>query len=437
MGAATLSLDITVLRLLRQRDRHHRYSKAVPPQALERRVQVLLDDFGRYFHEFPDAHAIEPGAFMLWFTYKHPKLKPEELDVYRGVITAAMAPVDPALESGLMERLIMAETAARVTGLLERYTAGDDVDLFQELQAQVDDTQVRLSRKVRTPQVLTPIEELLAGEQDDSGLTWRLGCLNRHIKAVRPGDFIIVAARPDQGKTTFCATELTHFATQVDAVWPGEARSILWLNNEGPGGRIVTRCFQAALDATVEDMAALAAQPSKTHRTLLHEQYALALGGRPGVLRVFDIHGMNTQEVERLIEKYRPAVVLFDMIDNIVFAGAASHHGERTDQVLEAMYQWARLMGVKHGCAVMATSQISADGDGMQYPTLGMLKDSKTGKQGAADLILTLGAVNDGLLQNSRYLGTTKNKKGKAGVSASPMTEVRIDKHRGRFKEFT
>ena len=41
---------------------------------------------------------------------------------------------------------------------------------------------------------------------------------------------------------------------------------------------------------------------------------------------------------------------------------------------------------------------ISADGDGVSYPTLPQLKDSKTGKQGAADLIITLSSLNDPVL---------------------------------------
>jgi replicative DNA helicase len=135
------------------------------------------------------------------------------------------------------------------------------------------------------------------------------------------------------------------------------------------------------------------------------------------------------------MDLHPPALVVFDMIDNIKFGGEANNNGQRTDQLLEAMYQWARLQGVKYDCGVIANSQISADGDGIQYPTLPMLKDSKTGKQGAADVIITIGTVNDPMLANSRYIGTTKNKKVRTGVGASPMQEVIFDGARGRYKE--
>jgi replicative DNA helicase len=144
---------------------------------------------------------------------------------------------------------------------------------------------------------------------------------------------------------------------------------------------------------------------------------------------------MWNHEVEDIMRQHKPALVVFDMIDNIRFGGDLGNGGQRTDQYLEAMYQWARLMGVKHDTAVLATSQISADGDGVSFPTLPQLKDSKTGKQGAADVIITLGALNDPVLANSRYIGCTKNKKPRTGASQSPNAEVIFDAARARYKE--
>ncbi len=433
-----MSLDLTTLRLLKSKERHQRLAKAIPARALDPRTSTLLADFGRYFRDFPDAPSVDADSFRLFFASIHPTLKEEDLAVYGQLIKEVLAEdVSPDIEAGLMARLTAAATAADVVALIEKFNNGDEIDLRLELQSKVDAYDKMVDRKVRNPQVLDPIEDLLKDEENDKGLHWRLPCLNRHIKPLVPGDFAVIAARPDKGKTTFCASELTFMAAQVDQLWPGENRSILWFNNEGPGKRIVTRNFQAALNATMEDLVRLSNLPSIDPRwkTKVREDYALALGGRPGVLRVFDIHDMWNYEVEDVIRKYKPALVLFDMVDNIKFGGEANNNGQRTDQLLEAMYQWARLMAVKHDCAVLANSQISADGDGLQWPTLSMLKDSKTGKQGAADLIITIGTVNDPMLANSRYIGTTKNKKVRTGFAASPMQEVIFDGARSRYVE--
>ena len=66
-----------------------------------------------------------------------------------------------------------------------------------------------------------------------------------------------------------------------------------------------------------------------------------------------------------------------------------------------------------------------------------MLKDSKTGKQGACDAIITIGAVNDQALERSRYIGCTKNKLVPTGAPKSPQQEMFFDGARGRYVEPT
>ena len=433
-----MSLDITALKLLKYRERYERLGRSVPKQALQPLTATLLEDFGKFFKEFPDAVRIEQGPFLMWFKgFRHKNLPEAEVGVYTAIIGKAMEDVPDTIESGLMARLVAADTATKVTALLERWNSGEEVDLYSALRGHVEAFEEQVDKKVNNPQVLDPIEDLLKAEENDVGFHWRLPCLNRHIKPIRAGDFVLVAARPDKGKTTFCADQLTHFAPQVDKLYPGEERSILWFNNEGPGRNIVMRNFQSALNATPEDLVKLSNQPSSnpTFKTMVREKYSEALGGRMGVLRIFDIHGMWNHEVEDLIRKYKPALCLFDMVDNIKFGDAVSNNGARTDQLLEAMYQWVRMMGVKHDCAMMANSQLSGDADGVPWPTLGQLKDSKTGKQGAADVIITIGTVNDPVLVDSRYIGTTKNKRVRTGQRGSPMQEVRFDGARGRYVE--
>lgn len=432
-----MSLDITTLQLLKHRDKHDRMIGAVPLSALSTQTQIILKDFSRWFRDFDGAAVIDMDLFPSYFKTIHPGLKPEALLVFVELFRKVKPDVPPHIEGGLSKRWVAAATATKVTALLEKWNAGEEVDLGMLLKSHVEEYEQQVDRKVKNPQVLDAIEDLLVAEENDVGLKFRQQVLNDHIKPLVGGDFLVFAARPDKGKSTWCADQVTFMAPQVDAIYPDEGRSILWFNNEGPGKRIVTRTFQSALNATVEDLVALSKQKPKDpkFKTLIREKYAAALGGRMGVLRIMDIHGLWNHEVEDLMRLYKPALVVFDMIDNIKFGGEASNNGSRTDQLLEAMYQWARFMGVKYDCAIIANSQISADGDGIPYPTLPMLKDSKTGKQGAADVIITMGALNDPMLANSRYFGTTKNKKVRTGKRSSPNCELLLDGDRARYVE--
>lgn len=426
-----MSLDISVLRVLKYRERFDRIAHSVPKKALDPKTVVLLADFGLFFREFSDVQQVDLDKFRFFFRARHPSLKEEVLAVYDEWFRQIKEDEPESIERGLMKRLLEAATAVDMAVLIEKYNEGGEVDLRSGLMSFLESYDTLVGRAIKDPQVRDPIEDLLDEEENHFGLQWRWPCLQRHMRPLRDGDFVIVAGRPDKGKTTALTDNLTHMAAQVDTLWPGEKRSILWFNNEGPGKRIVTRCFQSALNATMEDLVRY------NQEGTIRKRYIEALGGRGGALRVFDIHDMWNYEVEDIIRMHNPALIVFDMLDNVRFGGELGNGGQRTDQILEAMYQWGRVRGVKYGCPVIATSQISADGDGLQFPTLSMLKDSKTGKQGACDAIVTIGAVNDPVLENSRYIGCTKNKLAITGRGKSPQQELQFDGARGRYVEIS
>jgi replicative DNA helicase len=424
-----VSIEVTLLQLLKYRDRYERLGKAIPTAALEAKSVVLLADYGKFFAEFPEAQRIEHEPFMLWFkAFAHPTLTAEQLGLYSALLGNVLnKDCDPSLESGIMDRLVAAEAANRVTELLTRWNEGEERDLYVALREEVDRFEQATNRKVKVPWVNEDIDSILLDDKEDRGLHWRLDCLNTVMRPLRGGDFIVMAARPDKGKTTFMASEVTHMAAQFDEYYgPNHGRSVIWLNNEGPGRRIVQRIYQSALNATIADLI------KYSNAGTLKPKYEEAVGSMDRI-RVMDIHGFWSYEVEDLLAKTKPGLVIADMVDNIKFGGQASNGGQRTDQLLEAMYQWQRILGVKLDCPTMALSQLPGDADGLQYPTLSMLKDSKTGKQGAADAIITMGAVNDPFYANSRFFGTTKNKLRRQGAPASPQCETTFDGERGRI----
>jgi Autographiviridae putative DNA helicase len=431
-----MSLELTALRLFKKREVYARLARSVPERALDQRTAVILSLFGRYFAEHEGVEVIQAEPFTLWFKLVRPKLTAEDLSVYAQLFKQFDAEVEPGVEKGIVERLVAADAAAKIADTLEQWQEGADFDLFSRMQKHQQDFESQLVRRTDFAQELTPIEEILAAEENEVGFKFRLRALNDGIKPLRGGDFMIVAARPDQGKTTLLASELTFMASQVDALYPTEKRSIIWLNNEGPSRNIVLRCFQAAGGWTDEEMFALDKKKDEKYGSKLRAGYAQALGGRPGVLRIFSIHDRWNYEVEDILKTHKPAVVVFDMIDNVKFGGDLANNGTRTDQVLEAMYQWARMLAVKYDCAMIATSQISADGENMQWPSQSMLKDSKTGKQGAADVILMMGSQpSQPTLQSSRYLSTPKNKRKRRGVASNQMNEVIFDPDHARVRD--
>lgn len=418
-----MALDLTLLRIMRKRKQYDRLAKAVPERAIDSVTKTLLKDFGQWFKQHPDAAVIDMESFKLWVKLAHPKLADEKLALLQSQLRKADQDVDPDVEAGIVEQLATADTAVVLADLLEKWTAGEEVDLFQALHSETERLKVNLERKIKSSVVDTDIDDQLDEEENDSGLHWRLPCLNESMRPLRGGDFGIVAARVDAGKTSFITDNVTFMAPQLP-----EGQRVVWLCNEGPGKRIMARCYQSALNMTMEEMQAL------RHAGRLKSAYATAVGGISRIV-VHNIHDMAMHDVEAILDKERLGLVIVDMADNIRYEGDISNGGQRTDQFLESMYQRWRNLSVKYDVPILATSQVSGDGEGLCYPTQTMLKDSKTGKQGAAEFIVTIGKSNDPMLEASRFIGLTKNKLNRPGKPRDPRMEVLFDGARGRFNE--
>ena len=426
-----MSLDLTVLRLLKYRSKHDRLTGGLPNAGLEETTTQLLEDYAAYYKEFPEVTSIDVPTFMLWFKeFRHTSYNAERVALFESIMRMAKEDVVPGVEDGLMERLVAASSAYSMLNIITDWHAGGEFDLLTAMQDSVESFKKSMERKVRTPFVEDSLEDMLAEDGDDTGLHWRLDCLNKSMRPLRGGDFIGVAGRPDKGKTTFLTSELAFMVPQIPLRADGTPRPIIWFNNEGPGKRIKQRYAQSLLGCTIPEMV------EYLRNGTLKDRLLEATGGRDPwlALRIVDVHEAKSHEVAHIIDAYDPALVVMDMIDNISFSGMVNNNGQRTDQLLEEMYKWGRNLAVKHDIPIMATSQISADGDGLSYPTLPMLKDSKTGKQGALDAIITLGALNDPAMDGYRFMGMTKNKLHRSGGSKDPRTEVIFDMEKARYE---
>lgn len=412
-------IDLNLLRIVKYRADFYKMRGRVPKEALDAQTSVLMDDFQHYFSELPEHEKIDHATFIPIFRARHPTLAPESRAGYETIIKNALTvDVGEDEKNTIMRSMLELRLGTQLANMLAKFDAGDLPNIQGALSQALDE--FKADAGIRDiDYIRDDIGDLLAEEISDAGWRWRLECLNQSVRGLRPGDFGIIAGRPDKGKTTFIASELTYLAAQLP---PGQPA--VWLNNEGPGKRIIPRLYQAALGAKVSELIGWNATGK------LKSMYADIMGFVDRI-RVIDIHNADCFTVEAIVERNNPGIVVYDMIDNIRGFGDAA----RTDLGLERMYQWGRELAVKHGHAGLATSQISNEGDGLQFPTLGMLKDSKTGKQGACDFQLMIGASNDPGLQSVRYIGMPKNKLRREGAAPDPRATVKYDPQRARYED--
>jgi len=420
-------LDLTLLRVLKTREAFERFYSAVPEAGIDDKTRVILKDFEAYFDANEAVDRIEPASFRTYFAMRHPKLKPEVMATYVAQIKQLAQDPEPGVADGLRERLASVKTAARLQRALEDWDEGEG-DLTKAIRQINEDHEAWLMKRKQHPLVKDRIEDILHDDANDIGFHWRLSCLNGSMRPLRTGDFGIVGARVDTGKSSWFASELTFMAPQVDQLFPDQDRHILVLNNEGPGKRLKHRLFNAALGVPTKKLVEYSKEGT------VYGRFVEAQGGRD-VFKILDVHDYTMGELEDIVKDLNPAIVVIDMLDNVQADRLASNGGTRTDQLLEWLYQRARIWAVKYDCAVIATSQLNGDAEGEIFPKLSMLANSRTGKAGAADFVLMIGRSNNPDLQNSRFISLPKNKKRRDGGPQDPRAEVVFDAPCSLFKD--
>ena len=235
-----------------------------------------------------------------------------------------------------------------------------------------DDLQILIDDAVSTP-----------------GLRWRLNTMNQMLGSLRKGDFGFIFARPETGKTTFLASEITYMATQLKE----EDGPILWINNEEQGSKVMLRVYQAALGVDLTTLYSDIEHHKQEYQRLTH-----------GKLKLYDSGIIHRSTVEKLCKKYKPSLVIFDQIGKIT-----GFDKDREDLVQGAIYQWARELA-KEYCPVIGVCQADGSGEGVRWLSMSNVADAKTAKQAEADWILGIGKVNDAGYDNLRFLHLSKNK---------------------------
>jgi replicative DNA helicase len=410
-------IDIQLLRIIKVREEYNKLAGLVPERALSPETKALMNDFGDYFGKYPTHKTIDWTVFVPRFQRRHPGMTPEKFKEYVAIIRNVIPDADEHTRAGILQEFHELALGTTAANIVASYEDGECENLLQSLTDAIDQYKFNSGIKVSS-YIQDDIWDLLQDEINDAGVKWRLSCLNESMRPLRPGDFGIIAGRPDKGKTSFLTSEITCMAAQLP-----EKRNVVWLNNEGKGQRIKPRLYQSALDLSMSEML-------KLGRDKLISGYIAAVG-RLDRIRIFDIHGFHTSQVEMILENNNPGIIIYDMIDHIKGFGNEA----RNDLVLEEMYKWGRERSVKYDSIGLAASQISNEGDGMQFPTLGMLKDSKTGKQGACDFQLMIGASNDPGLTGSRFIGLPKNKLRREGAPGDPRAEVIFHGHKARYAD--
>ena len=265
---------------------------------------------------------------------------------------------------------------------------GQDVD-FGELQRIMDTVEDgRMENKTTYTECDLDLEELLddvAGEPDFP-FDWNI--IGDVLQGMWRGNLGIIFARPEVGKTTFCAYLCSKYVKQK--------KTIIYWANEEPAKLVKLRMIQSYFAITKEEM-----NSNRRKYIALYREHI-----KP-YLRIMDAVGTSIEEINDFAQLNKPDIMFCDQLDKFKVRGEFG----RGDERLKEIYVLAREVAKRNNLLMWAISQASYDAHDRAFIDYAMLDNSKTGKEGEADVIIGLGKTGSSEVENNvRHICISKNK---------------------------
>lgn len=201
----------------------------------------------------------------------------------------------------------------------------------------------------------------------------------------RPGHHILVYARPEMGKTLFLINMAAGFLMQ--------GLTVLYIGNEDPASDILLRTVSRLSKMTKQQVLA---DPGAAQDIAVQKGYERLI--------LASLSPGNFFEIRKLIERFRPNVLIIDQLRNIEVKADS-----RVLQ-LERAATLARNIGKQYGILVVSATQAGESAEGKAVLGRDDIDFSKTGIQAQADLMVGIGADETMEKHGLRTINLPKNK---------------------------
>lgn len=379
--------------------------------------EIIAEQHTASENELNDDFSLEPDDLYELWKCKYPAAtaaeKREVREFLEDVREAKPYPVSVA--SKVFHALLKREAGRKIATFGIHLSEGYS-DAFQQLTDFLQEstgaiTGTSFDENELYSETTKDIDELLQVYDDKNRFKFNIKALDEAVPGIGRQEFGVIFATPETGKTAFivsicCAPN--GFCYQ--------GAKVLYLGNEESTKRTMLRAIQACSGMTRDEVRA---DPDTA------ASYFAAI--RNNII-MKDIQEMSLEEVEQVISRYEPDVVILDQADKVSISGKYDATHER----LRVLYMRLRELAKKHDCALLAVSQASNDAAGRTRLSPHMLEGSKIGKFAEADLIIGIGKQESTSLQDedhTRYLTIGKNKISGAHPTVLAMIRPHISRY--------
>ena len=210
------------------------------------------------------------------------------------------------------------------------------------------------------------------------------GRIPDHVPGINRGDFGIIFARPEIGKTTFgCWLAADYIRNDHNVVY--------WANEES-ARRVKIRVIESFFNRTFSEL--------KNNLSTIRPVYKKQI---EPYFTIVESVGTSIREIDDYVSRNKVDISFMDQLDKVRIEGEFT----RGDERLKELYCRTREVAKHNDIAVWAISQASFEAEGRHEITYSMLDNSRTGKAGEADIILGIGLAEE---EDFRTIKFSKNK---------------------------
>lgn len=260
---------------------------------------------------------------------------------------------------------------------------------FGELKTLIDMVEDgRMTDKTTYSEMDKGFSQLVDEEVGEPDFPFGWDLLSENLAGMDRGNLGILFARPEVGKTTFCAFLCANYLRHKQKV-------VYWANEE-PAEKIKLRIIQSYFERTRQQMS--------EERHELEKRYAEEV---EPYLTVMDSVGTSMEELNDYAQLNEPDVMFCDQLDKFRIGGEFN----RGDERLKEIYVTAREIAKRNKLLLWSVSQASFEAHDRQFIDYSMLDGSRTGKAGEADVIIGIGKTGSSEEENTaRHICISKNK---------------------------
>lgn len=405
-------METELLKLFQSKKIYDSFLSLLNTQQLQSDTNKLLDLYREYYDSYNED--IDRAKFTsLCLTGK----SQDETDKINAVLDNIEATAVTATAEVILEDLATKTLAEDVSVIAESIikqdgSYGKDA-LIQSMDWYTDNIDKLSASHAPTT---TDLSTLLNTVTKD-GYSLGLSILNKAIGTIKKGDTFMVAANVESGKTTFLATLAFHLASQLK-----QDETLLFLNNEESTAKVTIRCFQSAIGLKMEDI--LANQSAMDTR----------FKNWNSKVKIQSIHGMTTHQIEGILNREKPAILILDQLYNVV---VKTNHNTNETLRLGALYGWFRKIAAKYDIPAITAHQLGASAEGEKWPTMNDISQSKVEIAKHLDTIIMLGKSYEDGMANKRFISFAKNKSA-GGKDFDPAyryakMEIPVDFEKARY----